>query len=197
MKLQWQIFAAFFRIGIFGFGGGPSMIPLFHTEVVKRHQWMDEQVFSDVLAIGNTLPGPIATKMAGYIGFKVGGTLGAINAVIANIVPSIIAMILMLTLLSAYKDQSWVAGMGQGVLPVVVVMMAKLTWDFFAKSHSSLGLNGTLLITFTSALALLALNLHPAIIILCLLIIALLRSEKTVQDQALTQPVSSEKSLEK
>ncbi|NQZ31077.1 MAG: chromate transporter [Oceanospirillaceae bacterium] len=178
MKLQWQIFIAFFRIGIFGFGGGPSMIPLFHLEAVKRYQWMNDQDFSDVLAIGNTLPGPIATKMAGYIGYRVGGVSGAINAVLANIVPSIIAMILMLTLLSAYKDQAWVAGMGQGVLPVVVVMMGKLTWDFFDKSRTSLGWIGTCLIASISVIAIAVLNLHPALLIVCLLVIALLRSEK-------------------
>jgi len=198
MNRQWQIFAAFFRIGIFGFGGGPSMIPLFHAEVVKRYQWMPEQEFSDTLAIGNTLPGPIATKMAGYIGFRVGGTLGAINAVIANIVPSIIAMILMLTLLSAYKDQSWVAGMGQGVLPVVVVMMAKLTWDFFDKSRTSFGIKGTLLVASITAIALLGLGLHPAIIIVGLLIIALMRVDKSQQTQPLAAQANSKKaSVEK
>ncbi|NRA21634.1 MAG: chromate transporter [Oceanospirillaceae bacterium] len=193
MKLQWQIFMAFFRIGIFGFGGGPSMIPLFHLEAVKRYQWMDEQQFSDVLAIGNTLPGPIATKMAGYIGYRVGGVSGAINAVLANIVPSIIAMIIMLTLLSTYKDQSWVAGMGQGVLPVVVVMMAKLTWDFFNKSTTSLGWIGTLLIVSISLIAIVGLNLHPALLIVSLLIIALSRSEKTTPETLLADKTSTEK----
>jgi len=198
MNRQWQIFAAFFRIGIFGFGGGPSMIPLFHAEVVKRYQWMQEQEFSDTLAIGNTLPGPIATKMAGYIGYRVGGTLGAINAVIANIVPSIIAMIFMLTLLSAYKDQSWVTGMGLGVLPVVVVMMAKLTWDFFDKSRTSLGIKGTALIASITTIALLGLGLHPAFIIVSLLIIALLRVDKNQDTQIInTQSSSNKASVEK
>ena len=96
MSVQASLFAAFFRIGIFGFGGGPSMIPLVHQEVVKRHAWMDDDAFADVLAIGNTLPGPIATKMAGYIGYRVGGVFGAINAVVAVIVPVIFAMIALL-----------------------------------------------------------------------------------------------------
>ena len=72
---QWQLFLAFFRVGMLGYGGGPSSIPLVHQEVVKKYGWMDDDEFADVLALGNTLPGPIATKMAGYIGYRVGTSL--------------------------------------------------------------------------------------------------------------------------
>ena len=71
-----NIFIAFFRSGMLGFGGGPSSIPLVHKEVVGTFKWMDDDEFSDVLALGNTLPGPINTKMAGYIGYRVGGIMG-------------------------------------------------------------------------------------------------------------------------
>lgn len=62
---QLDIFIAFFRSGILGFGGGPSAIPLVHKEVVGTYQWMSDEEFADVLSIGNTLPGPIATKWPG------------------------------------------------------------------------------------------------------------------------------------
>ena len=75
MKKQLDIFIAFFRSGILGFGGGPASIPLVHKEVVGNFGWMTDDEFADVLSIGNTLPGPIATKMAGYIGYRVGGWL--------------------------------------------------------------------------------------------------------------------------
>jgi chromate transporter len=179
MREQWQIFLAFFRIGIFGFGGGPSMIPLFHKEVVEQYKWMNDEQFSDVLAIGNTLPGPIATKMAGYIGFKVAGISGCINAVIANILPSIIAMIALLSLLGQYKEKAWVQGMAQGVIPIVIVMMAMLTNEFFKKSHASLGALSTALIATVSFIAIDYLSIHPGVIILLFLIVALLRKNST------------------
>lgn len=138
MKKQLQLASAFFRIGLFGFGGGPTMIPLVHKEVVDNYQWMDDDEFSNVLAIGNTLPGPIATKMAGYIGYKVGGVFGCINAVIATIIPLIIVMIAGLGLLNEYRDKPWVAGMAHGVVPVVTWMMVKLSYDFFYERAQSI-----------------------------------------------------------
>ena len=95
MKLQLNIFIAFFRSGMLGFGGGPSVIPLVYKEVVDRFKWMDDQQFSDVLALGNTLPGPINTKMAGYIGYRVGGFMGMVTALIASIVPTVILMLVL------------------------------------------------------------------------------------------------------
>ena len=91
---QLDIFIAFFRSSILGYGGGPTTIPLVQKEVVERFKWMNNEEFGDVLAIGNTLPGPIATKMAGYIGFRIGGILGMINAIFSTILPTIILMII-------------------------------------------------------------------------------------------------------
>jgi chromate transport protein ChrA len=71
--LYWEIFMAFFIPGIVGYGGGPASIPLIHFEVVHRYGWLTVEEFGDVLALGNALPGPIATKMAGYIGYEIGG----------------------------------------------------------------------------------------------------------------------------
>ncbi|MFG6137906.1 chromate transporter [Halomonas sp. B23F22_10] len=178
MSVQGSLFAAFFRIGIFGFGGGPSMIPLVHQEVVKRHDWMDDDAFADVLAIGNTLPGPIATKMAGYIGYRVGGTFGAINAVVATTIPVIVAMIALLGLYGRYGDQRWVQGMGMGVVPVVMVMMAQLTFDFLQKSRAGLGVIATLILGGVAGGLIYGLGVHPGLVIGALLIAALLRPEK-------------------
>lgn len=177
LRTHVQLFLAFLRIGLFGFGGGPSMIPLVHQEVVKRHAWMDDEAFADVLAIGNTLPGPIATKMAGYIGYRVAGVLGAISAVVAVIVPVIMAMIALLGLYARHGDQRWVQGMGQGVVPVVMVMMAKLTWDFFDKSRASLGWFVTLAMGVVASGLIYWLDVHPGLVIGAILFAALMRPE--------------------
>ncbi|MEW8987074.1 MAG: chromate transporter [Bacillus sp. (in: firmicutes)] len=176
---QVDIFLAFFRVGILGYGGGPSSIPLVHKEVVERYKWMSSDEFSDVLALGNALPGPINTKMSGYIGFRVGGVFGMINALFATMVPSIILMILLLTVLNAYKDRPWVSGMSKAVVPVVAVMLATLTWDFVKKSSKSkLGWGWTMGFIVVSTILLQVIGLHPAIIIFALLFGALVYKNK-------------------
>ncbi|WP_456276621.1 chromate transporter [Bacillus sp. AK128] len=181
-----HLFLAFFRVGMLGYGGGPSSIPLVHKEVVDKYKWMNEDDFADVLALGNTLPGPIATKMAGYIGYRVAGVLGMINAVLATIVPTIILMIVLLTFLSSYKDLAWVSGMSKAVVPIVGVMLASLTWDFFKKSKETLGWLYAIIIVIASLVLIEFLHIHPAIIIGSLLAFALLKKDK---DTEIEQPV--------
>jgi len=174
-----NIFYAFFRIGLFGFGGGPTMIPLVHAEVVNRYKWMSDDEFSNVLAIGNTLPGPIATKMAGYIGYKVSGYMGMLLAVIAVTVPLVIVMVAGLSLLNQYRDMPWVSGMANGVIPVVSWMLAKLTWDFFAKGYKSLGLMTACIMSVCSFLLIELAGVHPGIIIAGILLTAIFKPTQT------------------
>jgi chromate transporter len=87
-------------------------------------------------------------------------------------------MIALLGLYRLYGDQSWVRGMGQGVIPVVMVMMVQLTLDFFNKSRISLGWMMTLIIGLVAGGLIYGLGLHPGLIIGALLIAALLRPEK-------------------
>nr|WP_309098309.1 chromate transporter [Fredinandcohnia onubensis] len=176
---QLQLFLAFFRVGMLGYGGGPSSIPLVHKEVVDKYKWMNDDEFADVLALGNTLPGPIATKMAGYIGYRVAGIIGMINAVLATIVPTILLMIVLLTSLASFKDQPWVSGMTKAVVPVVGVMLATLTWDFFKKSKDSLGWLTASAVVVGSFILLSILGVHPGILIGGILLFALLKKDKS------------------
>ncbi|MCM3717602.1 chromate transporter [Fictibacillus phosphorivorans] len=178
-----NLFLAFFRSGMLGYGGGPSSIPLVHKEVVEKYKWMNDEEFGDVLALGNTLPGPIATKMAGYIGYRVAGFLGLTIALLATMLPTIFLMILLLTSLREFKDQSWVQGMTKGVIPVVAVMLAVLTWQFVQASKKSLGLKVSLLHLFAGVVLLQFLGMHPGIIIGLLLAYALFGPVKEKKDR--------------
>nr|WP_235863352.1 chromate transporter [Ureibacillus sinduriensis] len=169
---QKDIFIAFFRSGILGFGGGPSTIPLVKKEVVEIFEMMDDEEFSDVLSIGNTLPGPIATKMAGYIGYRVGGWLGLVTALIATVLPTVVLMIVLLASLNEFKDIDFVKGMTKGVVPILAVMLGVMTWDFLKKSKKSLGWKTGFLILLPSFIAMMLLGLHPGIVIAVLLVLA-------------------------
>ncbi|EWG99606.1 chromate transporter [Halomonas sp. BC04] len=187
-SIQGKIFFSFLRIGLLGFGGGPSMIPLVHQEVVKRHGWLEDEEFADILAIANTLPGPIATKMPGYIGYRIGGLAGCINAVLAVILPMIVAMILMLGLFSRYRDVSWIHGMGQGVVPVVMVMMAQLAWDFLHKSRLVLGWTVSLAMAVIAGGLIYWIGIHPGWVVGAILVTALLQPTSKAKAAEETAP---------
>ncbi|MER1984436.1 MAG: chromate transporter [Solibacillus sp.] len=174
MAKQKEIFIAFFRASMLGFGGGPSTIPLVKKEVVETFRFMSDDEFTEILAIGNTLPGPIITKMAGYIGYRAGGMLGLINAILATVIPSAVLIILFLTALNEYKDLAFIQGMTRGVIPVIAVMMAVLAWDYIQKAQKSLGFKIAAIIFVIAFMVIIVFGLHPALVIVTLLALALL-----------------------
>jgi chromate transporter len=161
-----QIFLAFFIPGIVGYGGGPASIPLIEHEVVSRYGWMTTSEFSEVLALGNALPGPISTKMAGYIGFDVGGVIGAVVAVFATVGPSLFLMIVLLSLIYRHKDSPKVKRLSKIVLPAVAILMGVLAFDFLKTSYSLNGLWETLILVILSFLLLEKWKVHPAFVII-------------------------------
>lgn len=177
-----DLFMAFFRSGMLGYGGGLSAIPLMHKEVVERYEWMDDDEFSDVLALANTLPGPINTKMAGYIGWRLKGFWGLMNCVCATILPTGFLMILLLTTLSAFKNEPWVAGMSKGVLPVAGVMIGVLALDFIRKSNQLLGFLVTIVLALVSIGLIGFAKVHPALLIFVLIVAAFFTKEKQKEE---------------
>lgn len=134
---QWHLFLAFFRVGMLGYGGGPSSIPLVRAEVVTKYRWMTDEEFAEILAIANALPGPIATKMAGYIGYEQAGILGAAVAVFASVAPSLILLMALLQLLYKWKDAPQVKRLTAYIRPAIAVMLGIMAIDFFRESRRS------------------------------------------------------------
>jgi chromate transporter len=113
-----------------GYGGGPSIVPIYKHEVVNNFQWMNAEEFGNAVAFGNSLPGPIATKLAAYIGFKVCGFAGAITAIIAVVLPTAFLMIALFSIMSKFQNNVFVNGMIKGIQPVIFVMFAMLAYEF-------------------------------------------------------------------
>ncbi|MGP4073395.1 chromate transporter [Piscibacillus sp. B03] len=162
MKELWELFVAFLIPGIVGYGGGPASIPLVEHEVVKNYEFMTTNEFGEVLALANALPGPIATKMAGYIGYEVAGTLGSTIALFATVVPSLLAMIFLLGILTKYKDSPKVKRITIYVRPIIAVLMGYLTFQFFDSSVESAGWTQTVLLVIVSLILLERFKVHPA-----------------------------------
>ncbi|GAA0445457.1 chromate resistance efflux protein ChrA [Lentibacillus halophilus] len=161
----WKIFLAFFIPGILGYGGGPASIPLVENEVVQRYGWMSVQEFSEVLALSNSLPGPIATKMAGYIGYETAGIPGAVTGVFATVAPSLILMIVLVGILFKYKESPKIKRMTLYVRPVIAVLLGVMALQFFVESYQGIGWLQTALLIGVSYLLMERINIHPAFVI--------------------------------
>lgn len=159
----WALFAAFFRVGLLGFGGGPAFMSLVEVEAVRNYGWMTPQEFTDALAAGNALPGPLATKMAGYIGYKVAGWPGAVAGVTALAAPTMVATIVLLGAMQRYRDVPAVKGALTALRPAIVALFAMLIADIFPQSIFSAV---TAAIGVASLVALVYLRLHPLFVIL-------------------------------
>lgn len=163
--IYWEIFLAFFFPGILGYGGGPASIPLVENEVVHRYGWLTVSEFSEVIALGNALPGPIATKMAGYIGYEQAGILGAAVAVFATVAPSLILMVGLMSLLYKFRESPKVKRMSNYVRPTIALLLGDMAFRFFFESYEGSGALHTLFLVVASYLLLERWKVHPAYVI--------------------------------
>lgn len=161
-----KLFLGFFVPNVLGYGGGPASIPLIYREVVDHYGWSTQGDFSNIIALGNALPGPIATKIAAYVGYDVAGLLGSIVALAATVVPSIIALIVMLKLLQKYRGSKVVKGISLLVQPVIAMLMLVLTWEMAGSSIIDIGWIQTLIIAAVAFWAMQIKKIHPAIVVL-------------------------------
>ena len=157
-----DLFISFCKVGIFAYGGGPSMIPLVQEEVVDVHGWMTIEEFADALAMGYALPGPLATKMAAYVGYKIAHIPGLIVALLGTVLPSLLMMMLLAVFFWSYKDSPSVQATLKAVRPAVVGLLFVVVWEMFPKSVTSWHTGLIAIITFTGITLL---NVHPAVAI--------------------------------
>jgi chromate transporter len=124
MSIYLKILWVFTKIGLFSYGGGNAVLPLIRQEVVINNMWMKGTEFTDLVAISQVTPGPIAINAATYIGYKVGGLGGSILANLGIILPTFIMMLFITKAFMKFKHNVYVQNMFSGILPVTVGLIA-------------------------------------------------------------------------
>ncbi|WP_068676862.1 chromate transporter [Oceanobacillus sp. Castelsardo] len=170
MVKYWQIFYTNFISNILGYGGGPATIPLLQHEVVDKYGWFTNQEFSELVALGNALPGPIATKMAAYVGYDQGGILGAVIGIFASVAPSLILLIALLGILFKFKDSPRVKKLTQIIRPTIAVLLGVMTVEFFFDSYIDVGMFHTIILIIAGYYFLEVKRISPAFVVLGALI---------------------------
>ena len=127
------LFWTFFKIGLFGFGGGYAMISMIQGEVVTHHHWMTMGQFTDIVAVSQMTPGPIGINSATYVGYTaltnagyapIWGVLGSLISTFAVVLPSFILMIVISRFLMAYRHHRSVEQVFSWLRPAVVGLLA-------------------------------------------------------------------------
>ena len=131
-----KLFITFFKIGLFGFGGGYGMLSLIQHETVEHWHWLSSSEFTDIVAISQMTPGPIGINSATYCGYTaihnagyshVMAVMGSATATFALVLPSLILMILISKMFMRYMHTRIVTSIFEGLRPAVVGLLAAAT----------------------------------------------------------------------
>lgn len=131
-----KLFWTFFKIGLFGFGGGYGMLSLIQMETVHNHHWLTSAEFTNIVAISQMTPGPIGINSATYCGFTaihntgMGNALSVLGSLVATfslVLPSFVLMILISKMFMRYMKARVVQSVFDGLRPTVVGLLATAT----------------------------------------------------------------------
>jgi chromate transporter len=127
-----KLFYVFFKIGMFAFGGGYVILPMIYQDI-QSFGLMSAHEFSNIVALSQMTPGPIAINAATYVGFKSAGLGGAIFATLGVTLPSFIIILTIFAFLNKFKSSAVVHAVLSGIRPATVGMIASAV-IFFAKT---------------------------------------------------------------
>ena len=122
-KSLWKLFATFFKIGAFTFGGGYAMISIIENECVSEKKWLTHDEMMDITVVAESTPGPIAINAATYIGYKQLGFLGALACTVAICIPSVVIIFAISLFFDAFLSLKLVEYAFRGIQVCVVYLI--------------------------------------------------------------------------
>ena len=118
-----ELFWAFFKIGLFGFGGGMAIIGLIY-ENIRLFAAIDQYQFADIVAISQTTPGPVAVNAATYVGYLSGGIKGSVTATLGVAIPAFIIVCFVAYIMERHQSNKYIIEVINEVKPATVSMVA-------------------------------------------------------------------------
>ncbi len=136
-KELWKVFATFFKIGAFTFGGGYAMIPLIQKETVENHKWITDEDILEIIAIAESTPGPIAINSATFVGYRTCGVLGSVAATLGVVLPSFIIIHVISFVLRQFQELKAVQYAFHGIRAGVLALLCKALWGMYKKNQKN------------------------------------------------------------
>ena len=167
LMIYLQLFISYLKIGFFGFGGGYAMLSLIQNEVVVQNAWMTNAEFTDIVAISQMTPGPIAINSATYVGYTVAGFWGSVVATVSVCLPALTLMILITRFFLLLRDNRYVKGLIAGMRPVVIGMIgaAALLLMFPSSKEGASFIDGWSWVLFIGAMVASYKKVNPILLI--------------------------------
>jgi len=134
LRRMWLLFATFFKIGAFTFGGGYAMIPLIQHEAVEKHGWVTDDDILEIIAIAESTPGPIAINSATFVGYRTCGVLGSLCATLGVVLPSFGIILAISYVLREFQQIKAVQYAFNGIRAGVLALLFKALWSMYKKS---------------------------------------------------------------
>ena len=163
MKLLWELFLTFAKVGVMTFGGGMAMLPILQREVVENKGWATDEELTDYFAIGQCTPGVIAVNTATFAGRKVLGNVGGVVATLGVVFPSLIIISLLAGVITTFAEVAWVKNAFAGIRVCVCVLIFNAVVKLWKKSVVD---KKTLALYAVILLASLLTDLSPVIFVL-------------------------------
>ena len=131
MKLLWELFWTFAKMGAITFGGGMAMLPILQREVVENKHWATEEELTDYYAIGQCTPGIIAVNTATFVGRGQAGIAGGAVATLGLVFPSLVIIMVIAAFLQNFMHLEFVVHAFNGVRAGVVALIASSVIKLF------------------------------------------------------------------
>ncbi|MDP9223963.1 MAG: chromate efflux transporter [Actinomycetota bacterium] len=114
----------FLHLGTFGFGGPIATVGYMQRDLVERRRWLESEEFLNGVALGQTMPGPLAAQVAMWVGFLQRGAAGALAVAVVFIIPSFIVVLTIAFFYVRFNGLDWVQALFYGIAPGVMAIIA-------------------------------------------------------------------------
>ncbi|MBU5675526.1 chromate transporter [Alkaliphilus sp. MSJ-5] len=162
MKMLINLFLSFFKIGIFGYGGGYAMLPLIEREVVITNPWLTSSEFLDIIGISQMTPGPISINTATFVGYRIGGFLGSVFATVGVVSFSFILVSIATHYILKFKNSKILKNALMGMRPALIGLIISAFISLASKSYLDFK---SIIIGVIILLVSLKSKLHPILVI--------------------------------
>ena len=171
MKIILNLFITFFKIGAFTFGGGYAMIPIMEREIVENKKLIGDEEFTDMLALAQASPGPVAVNTSVFIGYNIRGLTGALSCLLGTVLPSFLIILIIAIFFNDFKNLAIVEEIFSGIRPAIAALILSSVVIMLKKGDN---LTKRISIAVIVAVLVSFLDISPVIIIIAGALISLI-----------------------